>query len=127
MLDADRRWCITGTPLQNKLDDLYSLARFLRIPPFHDRVWWQKNILKTQTPDDGMMKLKTLVKCITLRRTKKQKLNGKLLVELPPKNDSIWFIELEGCERSLYDAVFSWGKKTFQKFMDEGTVVSLFY
>ena len=33
-LESDFRWCITATPMQNKVSDLYALLRFLRIEPF---------------------------------------------------------------------------------------------
>ncbi|KAK9378578.1 SNF2 family N-terminal domain-containing protein, partial [Kockiozyma suomiensis] len=33
-LDTDRRLCLSGTPLQNRIGELYSLIRFLRIEPY---------------------------------------------------------------------------------------------
>jgi DNA repair protein RAD16 len=33
-LQAERRWCLTGTPVQNRVGDLYSLLRFMRMAPY---------------------------------------------------------------------------------------------
>jgi len=33
-LRADRRWCLTGTPLQNRVKELQALVRFLKIDPY---------------------------------------------------------------------------------------------
>lgn len=39
-LRAQHRWCITGTPIQRRLDDLYGLLRFLGASPFDVHRWW---------------------------------------------------------------------------------------
>lgn len=39
-LYAKYRWCITGTPIQRKLDDLHGLLRFLKAIPFNIYRWW---------------------------------------------------------------------------------------
>jgi SWI/SNF-related matrix-associated actin-dependent regulator of chromatin subfamily A3 len=33
-LDAERRWILTGTPIMNELNDIYSLIKFLKFTPF---------------------------------------------------------------------------------------------
>jgi SNF2 family DNA or RNA helicase len=40
-LNAQRRWAVTGTPLQNKMDDLSSLFTFVRIEPLDDEVYYR--------------------------------------------------------------------------------------
>jgi len=33
-LVGDRRWCLTGTPIQNRVSELFGLVRFLRLDPY---------------------------------------------------------------------------------------------
>lgn len=33
-LEAQYKWCLSGTPLQNRVGELYSLVRFLGADPF---------------------------------------------------------------------------------------------
>eukprot|EP01041_Mallomonas_annulata_P009072 gene9072-18795_t len=39
-----RRWVLTGTPVQNSLNDLYSLVKFLRHEPWDQHRWWKNAI-----------------------------------------------------------------------------------
>lgn len=41
---AERRWAVTGTPLQNRLTDLFGLMVFLGVEPLHDRTFWRRVI-----------------------------------------------------------------------------------
>lgn len=69
-LKADRRWCLTGTPIQNSLEDLRSLLKFLQLEPFANRSMFEKHILEPLRSDssDGFRNLKILLGAICLRR-----------------------------------------------------------
>lgn len=34
-LNTKKRWCLTGTPLQNRIGEMYSLIRYMKLDPFH--------------------------------------------------------------------------------------------
>jgi len=72
-LKAEFRWCLTGTPYQNTVDDVYSLVKFLRIPPFADWNYWKERITKPAKAGSmslALTRLRTLLRAIMLRRTK---------------------------------------------------------
>ena len=72
-LTAEFRWCLTGTPYQNTVDDVYSLVKFLRIPPFSEWNYWKERITrpaKNGQTSLALTRLRTLLRAIMLRRTK---------------------------------------------------------
>ncbi|KAI9925224.1 hypothetical protein ASPWEDRAFT_164298 [Aspergillus wentii DTO 134E9] len=81
-LDAEYRWCLTGTPLQNNLDELQSLIKFLRIKPFNDLAAWKEQISKPLANGRGGLAIERLhiyLKIFMKRRTKDVlKLNANL-------------------------------------------------
>lgn len=72
-LSARFRWCLTGTPYQNSVDDVYSLVKFLRIPPFAEWEYYREKISKMAKEERmslALGRLRTLLSAIMLRRTK---------------------------------------------------------
>ena len=80
-LKAEYRWCMTGTPLQNNLDELQSLIKFLRIEPYSDLTTWREQITKPLSSNRGGLAIRRLhvyLKAFMKRRTKDVlKLDGK--------------------------------------------------
>lgn len=71
-LRAKRRWCLSGTPIQNAIDDLYSYFRFLRYDPYavYTSFCSTIKIPINRNPSKGYRKLQAVLKTIMLRRTK---------------------------------------------------------
>lgn len=60
--------------------------------------------------------LQTLVKCITLRRTKTSKVNGRPLVSLPEKTVCLEQVQLSPSERQNYELARKEGRNTIQRY-----------
>ncbi|KAF2020896.1 hypothetical protein BU24DRAFT_416559 [Aaosphaeria arxii CBS 175.79] len=67
------RWCLTGTPMQNNLDELQSLIKFLRIQPYCEMANWKDSItgpMKNNRGNLAMRRLQIFLKAFMKRRTK---------------------------------------------------------
>ena len=117
MLRGAKRWAITGTPIQNKQLDMYSLLRFLRCYPFDEHKLWK--VWVDNGTSMGGQRLNTIVKSLLLRRTKSQTSNvtGKAIVELPNKDVKEHTITLNDAERKVYDRVFAFSQDAMISYM----------
>ncbi|XP_041714879.1 helicase-like transcription factor [Coregonus clupeaformis] len=124
-LNTQRRWILSGTPIQNNLRDLWMLVAFLRLKPFDVREWWNRVIQRPVTQGDktGLQNLQALVKCITLRRTKTSRVCGRPLVSLPERSVRIEEVELTQKEREEYELARTEGRTTISRYVAEGTVL----
>ncbi|CZS92108.1 related to helicase-like transcription factor protein [Rhynchosporium agropyri] len=97
-LAASRRWAVTGTPVQNRLEDLGALMTFLRIKPFDEKGGFAQYIMSPFKMCDPEIipKLRLLVDSITLRRLKDR-------IDLPPRHDHLVKLDFSSEERTIYE------------------------
>ena len=94
------RLATTGTPVENRLSELWSLFRFLNPELLGSLASFRKRFetnLATQL-NASQRRLKRLVAPFLLRRTKTE-----VLSELPPRTEITLAVELSTQERSLYE------------------------
>lgn len=100
-LSAISRWCLTGTPIQNRLEDIGTLFAFIRARPFHTLAIFRQYIV-TPYHEGGERRriacerLGLLLDSLCLRRTKER-------LHLPGHQDKIVPIILTGAEREQYE------------------------
>ncbi|NVI07985.1 DEAD/DEAH box helicase [Paraburkholderia youngii] len=102
-LRARHRLCLTGTPLENHLGELWSQFDFL-LPGFlgsqkdFTRRW--RNPIEKNGDDVRRALLARRIRPFTLRRRK-----DEVAKELPPKTTIVCPVDLEGAQRDLYETV----------------------
>ncbi|KAL8993699.1 MAG: hypothetical protein Q9169_006146 [Polycauliona sp. 2 TL-2023] len=126
-ISAQHRWVLTGTPIVNRLEDLFSLVRFLRVEPWNNFSFWKTFITVPFESKDFIRALdvvQTVLEPLVLRRTKDMKTpDGQALVPLPPRTIEIEELELSKQEREVYDYIFTRAKRTFNATMEAGTLL----
>src|SRR5579862_3405309 len=89
MLKSTYRWSLSGTPMQNGVEEMYSQLLFLRIRPYSEWKSFHSTFIlafKRGNGKEGMRKFQALLKAILLRRTKTSKIDGvEILKGLPGK------------------------------------------
>ncbi|KAF2104827.1 DNA repair protein rad5 [Rhizodiscina lignyota] len=126
-INATHRWVLTGTPIVNRLEDLFSLVHFLRVEPWSNFSFWKTFITVPFESKDFIRALdvvQTVLEPLVLRRTKDMKTpDGEALVPLPPRIIEIDRLELSSAERDVYDHIFTRAKRTFNANVEAGTVM----
>ena len=102
-LTARQRLCLSGTPLQNHLGELWSLFDFLA-PGFlgsarHFRSRFRLPVEK-HGDEAARARLSRRVRPFLLRRTKHE-----VAADLPPKTEIVEQVEMQKAQRALYDGV----------------------
>ena len=102
-IDARQRLCLTGTPLENHLGELWSLFHFLMPGLLGDERQFRR-LFRTPIEKHGdaerAQRLARRVAPFMLRRTKEE-----VATELPPKTEIVHSVPLAGAQRDLYESI----------------------
>lgn len=127
-LQATYRWCLSGTPMQNGVEEIYSLIRFCRIRPYNEFEKFSKDIARPlkkgwETGQDrAMEKLQALLKAILLRRTKKSEVDGQPILQLPDKHNVESRAIFNKDQLEFYKALEMQSQIQFNRYVKAGTV-----
>jgi len=122
-IKAGHRFCLTGTPMENHLGELWSIMSFANPGYLGEQSafarQWRTPIEKRADTGRAAV-LARRVKPFLLRRTK-----GEVAAELPPKSEIVETIVLEGRQRDLYDSIrLSMSAKVRKAIADRGLAKS---
>eukprot|EP01119_Soliformovum_irregulare_P017518 TRINITY_DN5226_c0_g1_i4.p1 TRINITY_DN5226_c0_g1~~TRINITY_DN5226_c0_g1_i4.p1 ORF type:complete len:845 (-),score=321.85 TRINITY_DN5226_c0_g1_i4:102-2636(-) len=100
-IEGRRKWAVTATPVQNKIDDIFPYLQFLGI--FETKSDWKGEVVSVMksNPQAGFKKLQVLLLKIAIRRR-------NTILKLPPRKELNEEVELTKIERDFYDALFAY-------------------
>ncbi len=101
-VNAEFRVALSGTPVENRLEELWSLMHFCNPGLLGARSDFANRYAKpiSRGEDGAADRLRKKIRPFVLRRIKRD-----VAPELPPRTDSVLHVELDETERGVYDAV----------------------
>ncbi|KAK6532636.1 hypothetical protein TWF281_006817 [Arthrobotrys megalospora] len=118
-LNSEYRWCLTGTPVQNKLDDYGSLLEFIQHETTKTRSSFHSNIIKPlkQRNESSLRRLQELVAETTLRRLK-----ASSQLDLPHRQNKLHKLSFNSDEERLHRLLGKFVSAKIQQAVREGTL-----
>jgi SNF2 family DNA or RNA helicase len=102
-VNARHRLCLTGTPVENHLGELWSLFDFLNPGLLGDELSfrrWYRQPIEQKGDEERLKALRALARPYIIRRIKRE-----VASDLPPKTELFRPVELSGKQRELYEHI----------------------
>ncbi|XP_028293057.1 E3 ubiquitin-protein ligase SHPRH isoform X2 [Gouania willdenowi] len=97
-LASVNRWCVTGTPVQRGLEDLYGLVLFLGVDPYWVKHWWHQ-LLYRPYRHGNTEPLYHVISKIMWRSAKKDVIDQ---IQIPPQTEEIHWLHFSPVEGHFY-------------------------
>ncbi|XP_068008539.1 E3 ubiquitin-protein ligase SHPRH [Melanerpes formicivorus] len=97
-LSGVNRWCVSGTPVQRGLEDLYGLVLFLGVDPYWVKHWWDQLLYRPYCRKNPQP-LYSLIAKIMWRSAKKDVIDQ---IQIPPQTENVHWLHFSPVERHFY-------------------------
>ncbi|XP_026007203.1 E3 ubiquitin-protein ligase SHPRH [Astatotilapia calliptera] len=97
-LASVNRWCVSGTPVQRGLEDLYGLVLFLGVDPYWVKHWWHQ-LLYRPYRRGNTEPLYHVIAQILWRSAKKDVIDQ---IQIPPQTEEVHWLHFSPVEGHFY-------------------------
>ncbi|XP_061480035.1 E3 ubiquitin-protein ligase SHPRH [Rhineura floridana] len=97
-LSGINRWCVSGTPVQRGLEDLYGLVLFLGADPYWVKYWWDQLLYRPYCKKNTQPLYNFIAK-IMWRSAKKDVIDQ---IQIPAQTEDIHWLHFSPVERHFY-------------------------
>ncbi|KRX05930.1 P-loop containing nucleoside triphosphate hydrolase [Pseudocohnilembus persalinus] len=110
-INADNKWIVSGTPIQNSLRDCYSYFKLINHKELSDLKVFEEHFgsakQKVYTKSQYKVLQNYLIPIMLSRSKQSKDYKGELILKLPAKNMITHNLEMNQYEREIYDYFFS--------------------
>ena len=120
-IEADHKLVLTGTPLENSPEDLWSIFEFLHPGLLGSLSAFRRNYIQADTPPEALSELSARIAPFILRRRK-----AEVYAEIPPKSEQLLYCEMDPSQRALYSRFLAESRDRFERIRHGDPAVSRF-
>jgi len=120
-IEAEHKLVLTGTPLENSPEDLWSIFEFLHPGLLGSLSSFRRNYIQSGSTPEARQELSARIAPFILRRRK-----AEVYSEIPPKSEQLLYCEMDEPQRALYDRFLHESRSRFEQIRRGDTSVSRF-
>ena len=120
-IEADHKLVLTGTPLENSPEDLWSIFEFLHPGLLGSLSSFRRNYIQSGATPEALAELSARIAPFILRRRK-----SEVYTEIPPKNEQLLYCEMDEAQRRLYDRFLQESRERFARIRSGDSSIGRF-